>query len=182
GADEAARSIERWLGGAQPRVPRRAREAALGFVRGMTLFRTPVAATLAFVLSLAAWLSEAAAYFLIGRAFGLDLSAADSVAIMIAANLLTALPLTPFGLGVYELGLQEVVAALGAERDRALAYSLGSHALLSVWIIAAGATAAVLMRIRAGDLLYLSRSPQPPRSAPSPDGVVGSQRNGSPDP
>ena len=80
-------------------------------------------------LSLLAWLAEAARLFLVVRALGLTLAASPSVelavvlAVALVGSLLTALPLTPAGLGFVESGLVGALLLVGV-RDQGVAISI----------------------------------------------------------
>jgi hypothetical protein len=74
--------------------------------------------------SLLAWLAEAARLYLVVRALGLTLSASPSVelaivmAVALVGSLLTALPLTPAGLGFVESGLVGALLLVGVADQR----------------------------------------------------------------
>ena len=79
--------------------------------------------------SLLAWLAEAARLFLVVRALGLTLAASPTVevavvvAVALVGSLLTALPLTPAGLGFVESGLVGALLLVGV-RDQSVAISI----------------------------------------------------------
>jgi uncharacterized protein (TIRG00374 family) len=156
-----AGQIGAWL--ADRPVPGAARvaRAVTGLLDGLRPFSDMRAFLPALALSMAGWTIEAGAYAAVGEAFALELEALDYLVVMIAANLLTALPLTPLGFGIYELGLQELVAALGPTPEQALAYVLGAHLLFSAWIVGAGATAAWTLSLRADEIFYLRGNERP---------------------
>ncbi|HEX5939869.1 MAG TPA: lysylphosphatidylglycerol synthase transmembrane domain-containing protein [Dehalococcoidia bacterium] len=135
-----------------------------GLLDGLRPFNQPGVLGVGLVLACVGWLIEAGAYALMGEAFGLGLDAPDYLAVMVAANLLTAVPLTPLGLGVYELGVQEVVQAFGPSSEVALAYALGSHVLFTLWIVGAGLIAAWTLPVRAEEVLYLKGEAEAPSS------------------
>lgn len=146
-----------------------------GLLDGLRPFSDLARLLPALTLSVAGWIAEAGAYAAVGKAFGLELNALDYVVVMVAANLLTAVPLTPLGLGIYELGLQELVAVLGPTPELALAYVLGAHILFSFWILVAGVASAYWLPLRADELLYLrgGREPSGLSSAASAAGRTG---------
>jgi glycosyltransferase 2 family protein len=122
------------------------------FSRGLAVFAQPARAGAALGLSLIAWLLEVLTYLCFGEALGMNLDFASYIGVMLAANLLTAVPLTPFNLGVYELGVQGLVEAMGVEPGLALAYAVSSHALLLAWILLSGLLAMAWLGLSAGDL------------------------------
>ena len=70
----------------------------------MASLRSAQAALIAVAISLVAWFAEISVYALLGRAFGIDMSLADAIVVMIAANLAGAIPITPWNVGPYEVG------------------------------------------------------------------------------
>ena len=117
------------LGQARHARPRSARSAgsrprrgarSLGILRqfqdGMRTLRDPDLAVPALALSLGGWLLEAGAYWLFGHAFGLGLAWSDYLLIMMTANFAVSIPITPSGIGPYEVATQELVGGAGAER------------------------------------------------------------------
>lgn len=149
-------TVEQWAGRLIARLPDRiARpvEARLPqFVDGMASLGTNAEAARVIVISLVAWLVEVAVYFLLARAFGLDLGVPQALILMIAANLIVSLPLTPWSIGPYELAVTEALVAIGAPRSEAAAFALGSHLLLQAWIVVTGVVAMFWIRLNPRDL------------------------------
>lgn len=135
-------AVEGWLGQWIRRLPSRVAvsiEARLpDFVDGMASLGTNAQAVRVIAISLLAWLVEVGVYYLLARAFGLDLSVSQALILMIAANLVVSLPLTPWSIGPYELAVTEALVAIGAERTDAGAFALGSHLILQAWIVVTG--------------------------------------------
>ena len=148
---------ERWRG--------RAARVARQFIEGMTSLRGARSVAGALLVSIAAWLAEVAVYWMLGRAFGFDLGPGEAMVLMIAANLVVSLPLTPWDLGPYEIAVTEAFVLLGADRAQASAYAVGSHLLLLAWITVSGAVAMLALSLRPGELL---RGGGAPPSAPPP--------------
>lgn len=140
----------RWL-------PRRLREwiAELlpAFLAGFASLRTGRSALAAVALSVLAWIVEAGVYWVMGQAFGIDLSLAEALLVMIAANLIVSLPLTPWSIGPYEIAVAEVLVLMGASRGEASSYAIGSHLLLQAWIGITGIAAMLALDMRPGDLV-----------------------------
>jgi uncharacterized membrane protein YbhN (UPF0104 family) len=126
-----------------------------GILDGLRPFADRTTFAAGFVLGCVGWALEAGAYAALGESFGLGLEAVDYLVVMIAANLLTALPLTPMGFGVYELGLQELVHAFGPTTEEAFAYVLGCHLLFSAWIVVGGFVSGWTLPLRGEEVLYL---------------------------
>ena len=92
-------------------------------------------------VSVVGWLLEVSTYWLLARAFSLDLSFAQTLVVTVAANLATAIPLTPWNVGPYELVVSELLVLFGAERGAVSQYAVGSHVLLVTWISLTGIVA-----------------------------------------
>lgn len=137
------------------------------FQEGLRTFREPALAIPAVVLSLVGWLMEAGSYALFGHAFGLDLDWSAYLLIMMTANFVVAIPITPSGIGPYEVATQELVVALGAGRELATAFAIGIHLSLIIWVTLTGLLAMWLMRLSPNEIFYLAQqaeseaSPQP---------------------
>jgi glycosyltransferase 2 family protein len=100
-------AFARWSGGAHRR---RAMLMALG-------------------LSLAAWLCNAAMFWLVGQAVGASLSPAGALLLMAVTVLATAIPSAPAYVGTFELAAVTVAASLGVPGEAALALAVLAHAL-----------------------------------------------------
>jgi uncharacterized protein (TIRG00374 family) len=122
---------------------------ALGDVRSLLLLMG---------LTLADWSLQALAYFAIGQPFHLGVSGPTYLLVTVVATLSSAVPLTQANVGPYELVMREVLAAAGADGDRAAAFAVASHAVLIATIIIMAAASAAIMGLRARDLFYLRRA------------------------
>src|SRR3546814_5550965 len=87
------------------RLSLRLQDLIPAFVDGMSSLRTNREALRVVAISLLAWLVEVAFYWLMARAFGMDLDIHSALVLMIAANLVVSLPLTPWSVGPYELAV-----------------------------------------------------------------------------
>jgi len=114
----------------------------------------------ALLLSVPAWLVEAAMFALIGHAFGLDHGYATYVAAMISANLAVAVPVALWNFGPYEALVGGILAAAETEPTVAVSYALSVHLLTSVWINLTGLCAFWALGVRPSDVLGL-RGPAP---------------------
>lgn len=144
----------RWLSGG---ARRGASDMLPRFLDGMASLREPRTASIAIAVSFAAWLVEVGVYWLLGRAFGLELTFTDYVLVMIGANMIVSLPLTPWDVGPYEVAVSELVVLLGIETSVAGTYAIGSHLLLLTWISVTGIIAMWLLGLAPGDLFGASR-------------------------
>ena len=128
------------------------------FLDGMRALREARLAVPAMALSIAGWLAEASSYMLFGQAFGLDLSFADYMLIMIVANFAVSIPITPSGIGPYEVATQELAVLLGAGRAVAGGFAIGIHVCLIFWITIVGLVSMWLMKLKPSEVFYLSET------------------------
>jgi len=130
--------IDRWLADA---------------IEGMRTLSTWRSALLAIAISLVAWLIEVEVWWLMGRAFGIELSFSEALIVMIAANMAGALPITPWNIGPYEVVITEVLVLFGYTRLDASSYAIGSRILLVTWIGITGVLAMWSLGLRPRDLM-----------------------------
>jgi glycosyltransferase 2 family protein len=107
-----------------------------------------IAIGLGLALSLAAWLCNAAMFWLVGRALGTSLSPAVALLVMAVTVLATAIPSAPGYVGTFELAAVAVASSLGIPRDTALALAVLAHVIALVPALAGGSLA--LMRLGGG--------------------------------
>lgn len=117
---------ERWLSW----VPSQFAASAIALVTTIrqTLHRVPGAA----LLSVVGWLLEAAMVWLLAQALGVPLSPTGALVTALVGALLTAIPLTPSGLGFTEAGLILVLMRFGLPADGAAALMVLVR-LLTYW-------------------------------------------------
>lgn len=127
------------------------------FIEGMRTLRESRLAGQATALSLVGWLLEAVAYWFFGQAFGLELHFTAYLLVMMTANFAVSIPLTPSGIGPYEVATQEVLVLLGAERAQAAGFAIGAHLSLIIWVTLTGLAAMWLTRLSAREIFYLSQ-------------------------
>lgn len=142
--------------GIMPHVPRRLRlpleEAVPHFIDGLAVFRDLRLGAQAVALSFAIWLTEAGMFALFGLAFGIHLSVPAWLLIMVAANMISSVPVTPSNIGAYELAVTELVKALGVNAGTAGGFAIAAHLFNIGWITAAGFTAMWALGLGAGDV------------------------------
>ncbi len=138
------------------------------FVDGLAALRDVRLAAPAMLISFPAWLIEVVVFWLFGQAFGLDLPFSAYLVIMIGANMVVSLPLTPTSIGVYEVALAEVVALFGVDRSLAAGYAIGTHVFISIWIGLTGLIAIWMLNLRFEDVFYLRRNSRQPPAAAGP--------------
>jgi hypothetical protein len=57
---------------------------------------------------------------------------------MVAANLISAVPIAPSNIGAYEVAIAELAQALGVDHGTAGGFAIATHVLNIGWITAAG--------------------------------------------
>lgn len=98
---------------------------------------------LALLLSLAAWVCNAAMFWLVGQALGASLSPGAAVLVMAVTVLSTAIPSAPGYVGTFELATVAVATSLGVPRDTAVALAVVAH-VIGVMPAAVGGSIAVI--------------------------------------
>lgn len=131
------------------------------FLEGLRTLRDPRLGVPALALSLIAWTLEGASFWFFGQAFGLDLSFAAYLLIMMTANFAVSIPITPSGFGPFEVATQELIFALGAEQAVATGYAIGTHLALVLWVTVTGLLAMWLMKLTPDEIFYLSEEREP---------------------
>jgi uncharacterized protein (TIRG00374 family) len=128
--------------GIMPRLPERVRayaeEGVPHFIDGLAVFRDAKLGMQAVSLSFAIWLLEVGMFALFGKAFGLTLSMPAWMLIMVAANLISAVPIAPSNIGAYEVAIAELAQALGVDHGTAGGFAIATHVLNIAWITVAG--------------------------------------------
>jgi len=135
------------------------------FQDGLRTLRDPALAVPAIGLSLVGWMLEGGSYWLFGEAFGLDLSWSAYLLIMMTANFAVSIPITPSGIGPYEVATQELVVALGAQRALATGYAIGIHLCFIIWITITGLIAMWLMKLSPQEIFYLAQGSDAERAS-----------------
>jgi uncharacterized protein (TIRG00374 family) len=143
------------------RLPERVRyyaeEGVPHFIDGLAVFRDPQLAVRAVALSFALWLLEVGMFALFGKAFGVTLSMAAWMLIMVAANLISAVPIAPSNIGAYEVAIAELTQALGVEHGTAGGFAIATHVLNIGWITVAGFIAMWAMGMGLDDVFSFGR-------------------------
>jgi uncharacterized protein (TIRG00374 family) len=148
----------RWL---SPDIRARASRLLAQFLEGMETLRNWRLAGLAFAYSLPGWLLEAVSYWFFGHAFGLGLDPGAYLILMMTANFAVSIPLTPSGIGPYEVAVAEVAVLLGADRALATGFAIGTHLCFIVWIVFTGLVAMWLLKLTPQELFTISQEEPP---------------------
>ncbi len=155
--------------GIMPMLPERARlaaeEAVPHFIDGLAVFRDPRLGSQAVAFSFAIWLLEVGMFALFGKAFGLTLSMPAWMLIMVAANLISAVPVAPSNIGAYEVAIAELAQALGVAQGAAGGFAIATHVLNIAWITAAGFIAMWALGMGFDDVFSFGRRAPDDRSA-----------------
>lgn len=151
--------------GIMPKLPERVRlaaeEAVPNFIDGLAVFRDARLGSQAVVLSFAIWLLEVAMFALFGKAFGVTLSMPAWMLIMVAANLISAVPVAPSNIGAYEVAVAELMQALGVAEGTAGGFAIATHALNIGWITVAGCIAMWALGMGFDDVFSFGRNREP---------------------
>lgn len=145
----------KWL---PPRWHTRVARATAHFVEGLGAFRGRGRVFLVFSTSVAMWLADVAMYYVVGRAFDIELGVGGYFLLEGIGNLALAVPATAAGLGTFDY--LTLLAARGVEipDEKATAYVLTMHALVVLPVTILGA---LLVR-PAFPGLFGRRKPAPP--------------------
>lgn len=138
-------------------VPDSARERAASLLaqlqEGMASLRDVRHTIVSLIISVAAWVAEVGVYWMMGKALGLDLGAGEAIVLMIAANIVVSLPITPWDIGPFEVAVTEAFVLLGGDRVDGSSYAVGIHILLLAWITVTGVIAMFTLNLRPREVL-----------------------------
>jgi uncharacterized protein (TIRG00374 family) len=153
------------------RLPQGARdtldETGPHFIEGLSVFCNPRLGAHAVGLSFAIWLLEVGMFALFGKAFGFTLSMPAWMLIMLAANVISALPVAPSNIGAYEVALTELTIALGVSAGVAGGFAIASHVFNIAFIAVAGAIAMVALKLSVSDVFSLTARSDADERAPA---------------
>jgi len=91
------------------------------------------------ILTVVSWVLESGRFLLVTKALGVDLSLPVIIFVVLAASLLTAIPLTPAGLGAVEVSIVGILAIVGVDTAVGTSIALLDR-VISYWsILAVGA-------------------------------------------
>jgi uncharacterized protein (TIRG00374 family) len=155
--------------GVMPMLPERIRlmleESVPHFIDGLAVFRSFRLGSQAIALSFVIWLVEVGMFALFGLAFGIHLSMPAWMLIMVAANMISSVPITPSNIGTYEVAVTELVTALGVDVGVAGGLAIATHIFNILWITFAGFIAMWSLGLTLNDVFSLGRKePQPGRA------------------
>ena len=147
--------------GIMPRLPDRLRhaleEAVPHFIDGLAVFRNARLGGEAIALSFMIWLLEVGMFALFGLAFGIHLSMPAWMLIMVAANMISSIPITPSNIGAYEVAITELTKALGVDAGLAGGFAIAAHVFNIAWITGAGFIAMWALGLSVDDVFSFGR-------------------------
>jgi uncharacterized protein (TIRG00374 family) len=128
---------------------------AHSFFRGLESLRSPLDLGVAWVMSGVSWLLEATMYYIVGRAFGIDVGFQYYLLATSAANLAISLLASQGGIGPFELVVKQTFISAGVATS-AEAYAIGLHALVLLPVIALGLYFLGTMGLSLGEMFQRS--------------------------
>ena len=132
------------------------------FVDGMAPLLSARSVAIVLLYSFASWLAEGAIYYLVGLSFGLHLSSAQTMLVMVCAALAVLVPSSPGYVGVFEWVVAGTIASFGVARPLALGVAIACHVALTVAITLIGLVFGLRMgRIRRKANTHLVEEPAP---------------------
>ena len=134
---------------------------AHAFFRGLDALRSPVDLGVAWLMSTASWLLEATMYFMVGRAFHIDVGFQYFLLITAAANLAISVLASQGGVGPFELVTKQVLVAAGVSASAASAYAIGLHALVLLPVVIVGLYFLGTMGLSLGEMFSRSTATAP---------------------
>ena len=129
------------------------------FGEGLQAFRSLNALVIVVAASIVAWCFEAAMYFACGEALGIDVPPFVYLLVVVTATIVVSIPITPAGLGVFELAITGLMVAFGVDEAQAAAFAIFSHVMLAFPYICAGPIAALALRLSPSDIFLLRIAP-----------------------
>jgi uncharacterized protein (TIRG00374 family) len=171
----------RFAGGHLTRfLPDRVADLYERFHEGSTGALTPSSLPMIVIVTGAIWLLEGARVYFVIRALNLPdahLGISASVFVALAAALLTAIPLTPAGVGFVEAGIVGALLIYGVPHDAAVAVALTDRAISIMTVIVLGgilyAFSGMVRRAHGAGPLSRGNASGPKPVASAPSGKIG---------
>lgn len=120
-------------------VAERLEAATVNATRGFVALRSPRIALRGMVLTIASWVMLGVSYWILTKAFSLDLPLVAGMLVTVAINLSLVLPSSPAALGVFEAATIVALRAFDVPQAEALSYALVLHLLNLVPFLLIGA-------------------------------------------
>jgi glycosyltransferase 2 family protein len=122
-----------------PRWHTRATRAAAHFVEGLGAFNGRWRVFLIFATSAGMWLADVAMYYIVGRAYDIQIGVGGFFLLEGIGNLALAVPATAAGIGTYDYLTLIAARGINVPADKATAYVLTMHALTVIPVTLLGA-------------------------------------------
>jgi uncharacterized protein (TIRG00374 family) len=122
-----------------PRWHTRAARAAAHFVEGLGAFTGKRRVFLIFAMSVGMWLADVAMYYIVGRAYHIEIGVGGFFLLEGIGNLALAVPATAAGIGTFDYLTLIAAKGIDVPTDKATAYVLTMHALTVLPVTLLGA-------------------------------------------
>jgi len=122
-----------------PRWHTRAARAAMHFVEGLGAFTGKRRVFLIFATSVGMWLADVAMYYIVGRAYHIEIGVGGFFLLEGIGNLALAVPATAAGIGTFDYLTLVAARGIDVPADKATAYVLTMHALTVIPVTLLGA-------------------------------------------
>jgi glycosyltransferase 2 family protein len=137
--ERAERSVWRLTRFLPPRWHTRAARAAAHFVEGLGAFKGQRRVSLIFATSAGMWLADVAMYYLVGRAYDIDIGVGGFFLLEGIGNLALAVPATAAGIGTFDYLTLVAAKGIDVPTDKATAFVITMHALTVLPVTLLGA-------------------------------------------
>ena len=137
--ERAERFVWRMTRFLPPRWHTRAARAAAHFVEGLGAFNGRWRVFLIFATSAGMWLADVAMYYIVGRAYGIEIGVGGFFLLEGIGNLALAVPATAAGIGTFDYLTLIAAKGIDVPTDKATAYVLTMHALTVIPVTLLGA-------------------------------------------
>lgn len=134
---------------------------AHSFFEGLDALRSPFVLAVAWVMSTISWLLEATMYYMVGRAFNIDVGFEYFLLITAAANLAISILASQGGVGPFELVTKHILIAAGASTGAVEAAAIGLHALVLLPVVVIGLYFLGTMGLSLGEMFSRSTEAGP---------------------
>jgi uncharacterized protein (TIRG00374 family) len=138
-----------------------------GFHDGFEVIRRPRLLSLLLLVNLLGWSIDLVIYWSYGNAFNVDLPLGGYLSVTLALAIITTMPITFGSIGTWELGVTSVLSLYGVPPERALAFAVGSHVIITSFNIGVGLLAMAMMGVRLHEVFQLRQKHAAPMRAPA---------------
>lgn len=130
------------------------------FHDGLEVIRRPRLLAVLLLMGIFGWGVDLVINWSYGNAFNLDVPFSAYVSITVLLAVITTFPISFGNVGTWEVGIVGVLALYDVPPDRALAYAVGTHILITCFNLGLGLIAMVLMRVHIREIFRLRTAPQ----------------------